>query len=78
MAGNKIQVASLHKAAEDFEKITDILLEKSQASCKEETDWEESTHSKKVISAGAKLIIIWFRVWKEVQNKITLSFYLFL
>ena len=55
MVGNKIQVASLHKAAEDFEKITDILLEKTQESCKAEKDWEESTFSKKVISAGAKL-----------------------
>jgi hypothetical protein len=48
-----IQVASLHKGAETFQEVIDILLKKKHEPCDDEEKREHSTHSEQVLSAGS-------------------------
>ena len=50
-------MVSLHEAAEEFQKIIDILLEHPD----DLKDWTVSNRSNQAISAGAKLVILVFK-----------------
>ena len=50
-------MVSLHEAAEEFQKIIDILLEHPD----DLEDWRVSNRSNQAISAGAKLVILVFK-----------------